>query len=245
LGFNLRSHRLVDAARDAVAKGALGEIEIVRTAWTCGFHVGRAWPAWRYDRSTGGGAFYEIAIHHVDLLRYILGDEIDSVTAESRSGEVVDQDIVISARMRSGALASIAISQRTTDGNDVSIYGRRGMVTFSCYRADSFSYRPSEELGGGLRARLRERIGEIGRLPAAIKAARAGGDFRLSYAAHWQRFADAIRHHGVLPATAIDGERALVAVTAALRSVESGASVQLSDVSATSRAPTGTARQRA
>ena len=244
VGFNLRSHRLVEAARAAVASGVLGPIELVQTSWTSGFHLGRDLPAWRLDRASGGGAFYEIAVHHVDLLRYILGDEIDRVAADSRSAELVDQDVVLNLRMRSGVLASIAISQRTSDGNDIAIYGQRGMVSFSCYRTDSYRHRISSDLGGGLRARLKERVRDLKGLPAALVAARAGGDYRLSYATHWQRFADAILAHGKLPVAADDGERALEAVTAALRSVEDGSSVVLSDLASQRRTATLTVMRK-
>jgi predicted dehydrogenase len=230
LGFNLRSHRLVAEARSVVEGGLLGKIELVRTAWTCGYHIGRSWPAWRYARRTGGGAFYEIAVHHLDLLAYLLADEIESVVAASRSDEVEDQDILITVRTRSGVLGSIAVSQRTTDGNEIAIYGQRGALAFSCYRADSFDFRPSDRLGGGLRARLGEQLEKLRRFPRAMAAARAGGDFQLSYRAHWRRFALAIRDDLPLPATVHEGERALRAVIAAIRSVETGSAVTLDDV---------------
>jgi predicted dehydrogenase len=227
LGFNLRSHRLVLEAREMIRRGTLGRIELVRTSWTCGFHRGRATPGWKEKRAAGGGAFYEIAVHHLDLLRFMLDDEIASGSADVRCGEVADEDALINARMRSGVLASVAISQRTTDGNDIAVYGERGMITFSCYRADSLSYLASHRLGGGVRARLAERVGALRRLPAALDAARRGGDYQLSYTRHWQRFADAIRSGTEPAATAADGERALLAATAAIRSVDTGAVVTL------------------
>ena len=233
LGFNLRSHRLALAARELIAGGTLGPIEMLRTAWTCGFQLGRDWPAWRLDRKLGGGAFYEIAVHHLDLARFLLADEIDSVTAVTRSQEIVDQDISISARMRSGVVLSIDVSQKTVDGNEIEAYGRRGALAFSCYRADSMTVRASSQLGGGVAAQLRRRLAWLRALPAAVASARAGGDFRGSYAEHWRRFAAAIRGEHALPATLDDGERALVAVTAAIRSAETGATIRLSEVTST------------
>lgn len=230
LGFNLRSHRLVRAARDLMAGGTLGALEMMRTSWTCGFHLGREWPAWRLDRARGGGAFYEIAVHHLDLARYLLDDEIDCVTAMTRSDEIVDVDIGITARMRSGVVVGIHVSQRTVDGNDIEVFGRRGALAFSCYRADSLSLRTSAELAGGAATQIRRRIGWLRALPAAVASARRGGDFRGSYVEHWRRFVSAIRGDGVAPATLDDGLRSLSAVTAAIRSAETGRSVALSEV---------------
>jgi predicted dehydrogenase len=214
-------------ARALIAEGGVGDIELFRASWTCGFHVGREWPAWRFDRARGGGAFNEIAVHHLDLLRYLLADEIHSITAETRSDEIVDQCVVIDAKMRSGAMASLSVSQRTADGNDIQVYGRRGVVSLSCYRADSFTVRSSADLGGGVRARLNERGAWLRGFPAALSAARNGGDFTLSYAEHWRRFARSIRDGEPLPATLDDGERALEAVLAAVQSAECGVRVDL------------------
>jgi predicted dehydrogenase len=230
LGFNLRSHRLVLAARELVAGGALGALEMMRTSWTSGSHLGREFPAWRLDRALGGGAFNEIAVHHLDLARFLLGDEIATITAMTRSEEIVDQDIGITARMRSGVVVGISVSQKTVDGNEIEVYGRRGALGFSCYRADSFGVRDSAELGGGAAAQIRRRMAWLRALPAAVSSARGGGDFRGSYAEHWRRFAAAIRGEAALPAALDDGLRALHAVTAAIRSVETGRTVALSEV---------------
>lgn len=229
LGFNLRSHRLVLAARRAIAASALGPLEMMRTAWTCGFHLGREWPQWRLDRKLGGGAFYEIAVHHLDLARFLLADEFDTVAATARSDEVVDQDIAITAQMRSGVVVSIGVSQKTVDGNDVEVYGREGALDFSCYRADSFTLRSRSELGGGVAAQLRSRLTWLRALPAALASARNGGDFHGSYAEHWRRFLASLDGEGPLPADLDDGERALAALTAAIRSAETGSRVTVAE----------------
>lgn len=229
LGFNLRSHRLVLAAREVIAGGKLGALEMLRATWTCGFHLGRAWPAWRLDRTLGGGAFFEIAVHHLDLARFLLDDEIASITAVARSAEIADQDIAIAATMRSGVVVGIQVSQKTVDGNDVEVFGRHGAVAFSCYRADSLIVRASDELGGGVTAQLRRRLARLRSFPAAVASARAGGDFKGSYVEHWRRVAAAIDRKGDLPATLDDGERALVAVTAAIRSADNAMTVHLSE----------------
>jgi len=230
LGFNLRSHRLVRSARELIAAGRLGALEMMRASWTCGFHLGREWPPWRLDRRLGGGAFYEIAVHHLDLARFLLGDDIETVTAMTRTGEVVDQDIAITARMRSGVVVSLAVSQKTADENEVEIYGRSGAISFSCYRADSLVVRSASELGGGMTAQLRRRAAWLRALPAAVASAREGGDFRGSYVEHWRRFAAAVRGEGAPPATLDDGMHALRAVKAAIRSAETGRAVSLAEV---------------
>jgi predicted dehydrogenase len=232
LGFNLRSHRLALAAREIIATGRLGRMDMLHTSWTCGFHLGREWPAWRFDRNLGGGAFYEIAVHHLDLARFLLHDEIDRVSAVTRTDEVVDQAIAISARMRSGVVVGVSVSQKTVDANDIEAFGRSGAVAFSCYRADSLLVRSTNDFGGGPAAQIRRRLAWLRSLPAAVASARTGGDFRGSYVEHWRRFAAAARGEREVPASLEDGERALAAVLAAIRSAETGTTVHLSEVGA-------------
>lgn len=223
MGFNLRSHRLVRQAREIMLSGVLGPIEIMRTAWTSGFHRGGAWSRWRDERGSGGGALFEIAVHHVDLCRHLLGEEFARLSVESSSREVVDQSVVVSARMSGGTLVSMIAGQRTTDANEIEIYGRDGVLGFSLYRADSLELRRSSDMAGGPAARLRQRAMSARGLPAAIAAARRGGDFRQSYAAHWARAAQAVRRSAGPPATLDDGRRALAVVLAAIASAEWGA----------------------
>jgi predicted dehydrogenase len=230
MGFNLRSHRLVQQAAQVVASGVLGPVEVMRTVWTSGFHRGGAWPRWRDERATGGGALFEIAVHHLDLCRHLLGEDIERLSVEAASREVADQTVVIGGRTPSGALVSIVAGQRSADANEIEVYGRDGVLRFSLYRADSLELRRSSDLAGGPTARLRQRVAAARGLPAALAVARRGGDFRLSYAAHWQATAQAVRGLAPPPATLDDGCRALAAALAAVRSADRGAPVALEPI---------------
>jgi len=222
VGHNLRSHRLVREARAIVGSGALGRIGTLRAAWTSGYHRGGAWPAWRDDRAAGGGAILEIGVHHLDLCSCILGEPLESVSALLRDGAVPDQDAVVTGRTASGVLVSLLAGQRTVDANEVEIYGEEGALGFSLYRADSLELRRTSDLGGGPKARARLLAGRARRLPAALAAARGGGDFVGSYAAHWRATGEALRGDAPPPATLDDGLAALAAALAAMRSAETG-----------------------
>ena len=225
MGFNLRSHRLVAQARGILTSGALGPVEMMRTVWTSGFHRGGAWPAWRDDRAAGGGALFEIAVHHIDLCRHLLGEEFGRVAVQSAHRDVVNQSIVMAASMSGGTLVSISAGQRTTDANDIEIFGRDGALRLSLYRADSLEVRRSSDMAGGLAVRLRQRVGSARRLPAALAAARRGGDFRQSYVAHWTAAARTAREGAPPPASLDDGLHALDVVLAAIESADGDAVV--------------------
>lgn len=223
LGFNLRSHRLVADAKKIIASGVIGPVEMLRTSWTSGAHFGREWPDWRYRRADGGGALFEMATHHADLWQFLLDDKVERVYAQSRSeSRADDQSASITAGMSRGSLVSAAYSQCTSDSNEVTVYGRNGILRFSCYRVDSLAVQPTADLGGGPRARIRQMAARIRDFPNDLVIGLGGGDYRLSYIRHWQAFVQSIRNDAPPPCTLEDGHSALRIILAAIESARSG-----------------------
>jgi predicted dehydrogenase len=223
VGFNLRSHRLLRQAREVIRSGALGEIELLRTLWTADCDGAR--PAWHAWRAQGGGALLEIGTHLADLWRWLLESEVDSVYALSRSTDFDDQTATFQVRMTRGVLVSAAVSQRTVSHNTVEAFGNRGSLRLSCYHGDSLEV---TSVGGpisGARRRIAPLLDRAARLPAALQAARGGGDFRMSYRYEWERIVAALRDGSPMPASVHDGRQAAAITLAALRSSEVGAAV--------------------
>ncbi|WP_432041124.1 Gfo/Idh/MocA family protein [Streptomyces cadmiisoli] len=84
VGFNYRNAPAVEAARDLIASGELGDVTHVRIRL---FSDYAAHPegalTWRYERERGGsGVLGDLASHGVDLARFLLGD-ITSLTADT------------------------------------------------------------------------------------------------------------------------------------------------------------------
>ena len=226
VGFNLRSHRLLRRAREIIGSGALGEIELLRTLWTADWS-GTARPVWHALRSQGGGALLEIGSHQADLWRWLLRSEVESVHALSRSTTFDDQTAALQARMVGGALVSAAVSQRSASHNEVEVLGSRGSLRLSCYRADSLEV---DTVGGPSSVagrRLALLLGRAAKLPAALRAARGGGDFRMSYVNEWEHIVSALRDGGSMPASVHDGRQAAAIMLAALRSSREGAAVSV------------------
>ena len=225
VGFNLRSHRLARQARAIVQSGALGEIEIVRTLWTADW-TGTAKPAWHASRQHGGGALLEIGTHQADLWRWLLDSEVESVRAETRSSAFDDQSATMQARMANGVLVSGVVSQRSVSHNLVEVFGSQGSLSFSCYHGDSLTVADGRRLQRPVRGDESGRCStERRRFPAAFRAARAGGDFRMSYVHEWETIVEALTRGGPLPASIHDGRQAAAVLHAALRSTEEGRAV--------------------
>lgn len=219
MGFNLRSHRLVRRARDVVHSGRLGAIRLVRSVWTAGHHVGGPEAEWRFDPSRGGGALFELATHHFDLWRYLLGEDLTAVQAVESSDH---RSASVSARSRSGIPCSAAFSLESADTQAWEILGRDETLAFSCYAADSLRLESARKPAGGLGRRIRALGHAVRGGPELLRAARTGGDYVDSYRRHWETFLAAVRGEQEPICTLEDGREALKLVLAARESFRTG-----------------------
>jgi predicted dehydrogenase len=95
-----------------VAQGVIGPLMSVEMRMIT-TQVGLRDPkSWLFSRTvTGGGILVWLGCHYIDMMRYVTGDEIISVSAEvgTRSGEDIDVEDVaaLSVRFRSGAVGSL------------------------------------------------------------------------------------------------------------------------------------------
>ena len=222
VGFNLRSHRVVRAARELVAAGAIGTVGSVTSAFDDARFSMPDLPAWRMRREHGGGALIDKAIHHIDLWRFLLDDEIEEVFAFSREGRGDDETVAVTARMRGGALASLQASDDTVTRNELALNGDRGSVLLDCYRSDGIELVGLTDLPGAPRTRLRRALSSVRQVAANIGEIRDGGAFNASYDAEWRAFARCVRGQEPPVCTLEDGRRALEAALAAAHSASVG-----------------------
>ena len=236
LGFNLRWHRLVRRARELVLAEAVGGLEAIRTVFTSSFDYREEAAPWRMRRESGGGALREMGPHHLDLWRFVTGREVDEVFASSRSGQDDDDTVVITGVLDGGARAETLVSQRSTNVNEIEVFGDRGRLRVSCYRYDGLEL----QLGRGFGGDVRHRLGGLARatveLPAFVRGARGRSDYLESYAAEWRHFVQAAAG-GVAPDPGVeDGVRNVEVVGAAVESLESGRSQPVARSAAVLRA---------
>ncbi len=223
VGHNLRCHRLVERAREVIAEGALGRVQMLRTVWTAGFNLGREMPAWREKRDLGGGALIELGVHHFDLWRFLTGQEVAECSAVSLSETSDDQAAAAQAQLTGGAVCSTALSQRTADSNEIEVYGDRGRLRFSIYQADSFVMYSTADLGGGVGTRLKEARQRAAQLPGLLRSMRIGGPYIETYQREWLRFAQAVAQGADPPCSLADGREAVRTLDRLRRSLTVGA----------------------
>ncbi|HEX8119953.1 MAG TPA: Gfo/Idh/MocA family oxidoreductase [Solirubrobacteraceae bacterium] len=219
-GFNLRRLAVVRRAREVLSSGALGELEALRSVVTSARRFDASAPEWRRRRELGGGSFVEQGVHHFDLWRHLLDDEVETVVA---FGQDADAGAAVTARMRGGVLVQSTFSERTTPVHSVEVFGREACLRLSLTRFDGLELLPVE--GGGESApatRGRALASTLRALPRGLAELRRGGVFARSYVEQWEDFAAAVRSGRPASPDFADGLRALEIALAAARSADEG-----------------------
>ena len=225
VGFNFRRHRLVERTRQSVRDGRLGRVQAVRTAFTSPVLDEKR--EWKTRRELGGGALFDLAIHHFDLWRFVLGAEVAEVFALTRSERADDQSAVVTARAADGMpLTTLALDDSAVT-HELAVYGDEAALFADCCRVDGFHVAPRAEPPGSPAARLRRAREAVRRPSESYRAVRNGGDFRVSYVEQWRHFARVVRGEVAPSPTLADGRAALEIALAAARSADSGSSVRL------------------
>lgn len=216
-GFHMRFHRLLKPARERIARGDLGEIESIRVIW----HSPRGDAGiadWKMARVNGGGALVEIAVHHLDLIRYLLGSEFEWVHAATKNGTREDETTVLIAKMSDGVLVTGEFSERSPHEIEVVVSGKAGWLRVDCLKFDGLQYRNYREVPGSPSVRFRSLATFVHNFPTGMRTIR-GGDYLKSYEESWKHFVGCIRRGTPPAATFEDGLRAVEAVTAAVESL--------------------------
>ena len=187
MGFNLRSHRLVREARQIVATGGIGGVQAVTTTFNDARLEQAGLQPWRTRRSLGGGTLLEKAVHHFDLWRFLLDDEVVDVFARTRSGRSEDEVAAVSAVTERGVLFNALSSDLTSSVHELTVWGDAGSIRVDLYRFDGLERADLEALPGSPRVRL-ERLGAgMATLLRTAPELRRGGVFDSSYGAEWRR----------------------------------------------------------
>jgi myo-inositol 2-dehydrogenase/D-chiro-inositol 1-dehydrogenase len=222
VGFNLRWHRLVRQARGVLESGRLGRIHAVRSVYSDSTLSRPGLPQWRRERLLGGGGVLEKGVHHFDLLRFLLGDEVEELTAWSVTDRGDDQTVSINGRTTTGTLISALLIDSTTISNELTFYGEAATLRLDCFRTDGLELHDLDDQPGAPATRLRRIAASIEQLGGNVGELRRGGAFHVTYAAEWAHFARAVRD-GLDPGCTLDdGRRALQIALAVLHSAAIG-----------------------
>ena len=134
VGFNRRFDHNFEAVRDAIASGNIGHLDVLKI---CSRDPGA--PPVEYIK-VSGGIFLDMTIHDFDMVRFLSGDEVESVyavggvTVDKAIGEAGDIDTaIITMKLKGGTLAVIDNCRRATYGYDqrAEAFGALGQVAIA------------------------------------------------------------------------------------------------------------------
>ena len=134
--FQGRYHPVARRIREMIATGRVGSVELIRIALGFGPEV---LVGWRADPAmSGAAAVNNLGVHAYDMLRFLLDDEIASVTGlvEPGGGSWPDRTALAMLRSRSGVLAYAQVSQALSEELvRIEIQASRGSIDWSGWMA--------------------------------------------------------------------------------------------------------------
>jgi predicted dehydrogenase len=223
-GYCWRLHPVAREIRKLVASGVLGDIVGAEARCAAGrltrYIDGHS--EWMLDpRRSGGGPMYNLGVHWIDLLRWMLQDEVVAVSGQNvkvnRQYGIEDNSFA-HLRYRRGTIAALDISYTVPDafpyGRDlyISLRGTRGTVSWApAYEGekDILNICSDDPAFGG--SPRRSQAFELERTPGY------SGFMGREYV---RAFADAILTNKTPPITGEDGVAALRVVEAVYRSAK-------------------------
>jgi predicted dehydrogenase len=161
-GFNYRFVPAVRLAREMLEAGELGEVFHFRGRYLQEWIVDPDFPmVWRLSKDeAGSGALGDLGAHMIDLARYLLGQEVESVSGltrtfvEEREGEKVDVDDAFEAAVRfsDGAVGTLEASRFAPGRKNAlsfEINGSKGSIAFDLERLNELQVHLTGSSPGG------------------------------------------------------------------------------------------------
>ncbi len=134
LGVNFHNRHMpcFVETRRVVQSGEIGDVLMVQLEAGAGRGAASVAQTWRQDPAMAGlGTTMNVGTHVYDILRYILGSEIITVTAmfDTAPG-VMEATSLATFKFANGAMAQVNVNQSTPNPyNDFVIYGSKGRIT--------------------------------------------------------------------------------------------------------------------
>ena len=139
VAYHLRHHPAHIESRRLIAEGVLGQISLAHGMWASGVRgittSPATDPAWRKEPKLVGdaGSLMATGVHALDLLHFLLGQEVVEVAAISNGqnrGQPLETLLTASLRFARGTIGTIWCGRPVPDRrNDFVIYGSYGRVS--------------------------------------------------------------------------------------------------------------------
>lgn len=211
VAFMMRFHSYHQKMREIVADGIIGEIVSAHAQFTCWYP--EIENCWRQNKAlSGGGAMLDMAIHSIDLIRYITGLEVVESTGFTGNQIFkynVDDAGVGVYRMNNGALCVVDSAFNIPDDASVSkleIYGTCGSIVAKGTL--------SQEEGGEVEVLKLSNVGgyDAQQNRSTVEPMPLSVTFGNMYTKEIEAFGKAVLGMGEIPVTAEDAIRSQKAI---------------------------------
>jgi len=125
-------------AKQMLDEGIIGDLVYAQS------HIARKWNtpnrrSWHLNKNTGGGMLTTVGIHYIDLLTWIIGDEVKAVKASMSNpflGKETDDAALLFLTYKNGKNALLTCSGFNNGGQlfEVVITGTKGMIKADIYK---------------------------------------------------------------------------------------------------------------
>ena len=219
VAFNLRLHPAHIRARQIVAAGALGRVVVAQGQWAFGVRGRDGSPPrnelnqwWDAPELIGGAStMMGTGVHVVDLMRFVLDQEVIEVTAVTdgqTAAKPLEQIACLTLRFSGGTLGQVTASRLLPDSrNDFRLYGILGRLE---------GHHSLWEARTGRFETVSEKVSETSEYPEELLP---------NYVAEIEDFQQAVATGREPAATGVDGLRVVETTIAMIESARSGRSV--------------------
>lgn len=133
IGYMMKYHNLHTKAKEIISSDGIGQVNDVRVQFSCWYPDIKG--AWRQNKALGGGgAIMDLGVHCIELVEYLLDDEIAEVksfySTRTFSYEVEDGGVII-FKTKSGVLGHIDVNFNVPDKaseSKLELYGSKGYI---------------------------------------------------------------------------------------------------------------------
>ena len=133
VGYMMKYHNLHVRAKKILKQGEIGNVNDVRAQFSCWYPDIEG--AWRQKKSLGGGgALMDLGVHAIELIEYLLDEEIIDVKAflSHRTFKYeVEDGAVVAFKTQSGVLGHIDVNFNVPDNaseSKLELYGDKGYI---------------------------------------------------------------------------------------------------------------------
>lgn len=127
---NFRYNRSLEWIREQLQAGKLGTLQFAHAQFD--YPADRAPRKWIKDPALAcGGPIGDVGVHCIDALRYVLGEEVESISTlatKSQPQDQVEATAALQMQMTGGILANVTVSARTPYRTLIEITGSEGVL---------------------------------------------------------------------------------------------------------------------